>query len=53
MSTVLETATPSAGAPPGDGTLPGLLYEQARLRPTVVALRQKEFGIWQETTWAC
>ena len=52
MSAILEAATPSAGARPGADTLPGLLYEQARLRPTVVALRQKEFGIWQQTTWA-
>jgi len=33
-------------------TLPGLLARRARERPHEVALREKEFGIWQETTWA-
>ncbi len=33
-------------------TLPGLLARRARERPNEVALREKEFGIWQETTWA-
>ena len=32
-------------------TLPGLLARRAADRPTEVALREKEFGIWQETTW--
>ncbi|MDE2782388.1 MAG: AMP-binding protein [Gemmatimonadota bacterium] len=40
----------------GDGhagdTLPGLLARRAAKRPHEVALREKEFGIWQETTWA-
>ncbi|MYJ67038.1 MAG: long-chain fatty acid--CoA ligase, partial [Gemmatimonadetes bacterium] len=33
-------------------TLPGLLARRAKDRPDQVALREKEFGIWQETTWA-
>ncbi len=33
-------------------TLPRLLRHHARTRPTVVALRQKRFGIWNELTWA-
>ena len=33
-------------------TLPGLLARRAAKRPNEVALREKEFGIWQETTWA-
>ncbi|MCY4400617.1 MAG: AMP-binding protein [Gemmatimonadetes bacterium] len=33
-------------------TLPGLLARRAADRPNEVALREKEFGIWQETTWA-
>ncbi|MBK9136907.1 MAG: AMP-binding protein [Betaproteobacteria bacterium] len=33
-------------------TLPQMLREQARLRPDAVALRQKDFGIWQPITWA-
>ncbi|MDE2712478.1 MAG: AMP-binding protein, partial [Acidobacteriota bacterium] len=34
------------------GTLPGLLAHHAADRPDGVALREKEFGIWQEITWA-
>lgn len=33
-------------------TLPGLLVERARTRPTRVAFRAKELGIYRETTWA-
>ena len=33
-------------------TLPGLLASHADTRPDEVALREKEFGIWQEITWA-
>ena len=33
-------------------TLPGLLARRAKDHPDQVALREKEFGIWQETTWA-
>ena len=33
-------------------TLPGLLAGHAADHPGDVALREKEFGIWQETTWA-
>ncbi len=44
------------GAATGDGraddTLPGLLARRAANRPHEIALREKEFGIWQETTWA-
>ena len=32
-------------------TLPGLLARHAAAHPDEVALREKEFGIWQETTW--
>ena len=34
------------------GTLPALLADHAAHRPRGVALREKEFGIWQEVTWA-
>ena len=34
------------------GTLPALLANHAASRPGDVALREKEFGIWQEITWA-
>ena len=33
-------------------TLPKLLRERARRAPNQVALREKEFGIWQRVTWA-
>ncbi|WP_420392200.1 AMP-dependent synthetase/ligase [Acuticoccus sp.] len=33
-------------------TLPQMLVHQARTRPRRTAIRQKEFGIWQPTTWA-
>jgi long-chain acyl-CoA synthetase len=32
-------------------TLPKLLRERARLGPGEVALREKEYGIWQRVTW--
>ena len=43
-------AAPAAGYSPA--TLPGLLAGHAASAPHGVALREKEFGIWQETTWA-
>jgi long-chain acyl-CoA synthetase len=33
-------------------TLPQLLKKRAEMHPNAVALRLKEFGIWQETTWS-
>lgn len=33
-------------------TLPGLLAQRAERTPDGVAFREKEFGIWQEITWA-
>jgi len=46
-----ENAAASDGRHSGD-TLPGLLALHAADHPHEVALREKEFGIWQETTWA-
>ena len=40
------------GAQHSTATLPGLLARRAADRPDEVALREKEFGIWQEITWA-
>jgi long-chain acyl-CoA synthetase len=40
--------------PPGVGaadTLPRLLAARAALHPEAVALREKEYGIWQRVTW--
>ncbi|MYL06517.1 MAG: long-chain fatty acid--CoA ligase, partial [Gemmatimonadales bacterium] len=34
-----------------DGSLPGLLQSQAVSRGGRVAMREKEFGIWQSITW--
>ena len=36
----------------GPDTLPGLLAQRAAAHPDEIALREKEFGIWQEITWA-
>ncbi len=33
-------------------TFPSLLLEQARIRPQGIAWREKDLGIWQETTWS-
>ncbi|MFY7913448.1 MAG: AMP-binding protein, partial [Rubrivivax sp.] len=33
-------------------TFPRLMLEHAARRPDAAALRVKEFGIWQTTTWA-
>ncbi len=46
-----ENGAASDGRHSGD-TLPGLLARHAADHPYEVALREKEFGIWQETTWA-
>ena len=34
------------------GTLPGALVRLAERAPESIAFREKEFGIWQEITWA-
>jgi long-chain acyl-CoA synthetase len=39
-------------APLAGDTLPKLLRERAGFHPGKVALREKEFGIWQRVTWA-
>ncbi len=36
---------------PTNFTMPQLLKQRADLHPNATALRLKEFGIWQETTW--
>ena len=33
-------------------TFPRLMLEHARQRPQAAALREKEYGIWQTTTWS-
>ena len=32
-------------------TLPGRLLERAQTTPNLVALREKELGIWREYSW--
>jgi long-chain acyl-CoA synthetase len=34
-----------------DTTFPQLLLDHAANRPTAAAMREKEYGIWQTTTW--
>jgi long-chain acyl-CoA synthetase len=51
MTTVLERA----GAPSADvgfKTPPAYVREWAQERPDLVAMREKDFGIWQEITWS-
>ncbi len=51
MTTVLERA----GAPSADvgfKTPPACVREWARDFPDMVAMREKDFGIWQEITWS-
>jgi long-chain acyl-CoA synthetase len=45
------SASRPSPAPPATRTLPGLLVARARATPDGVALREKEFGVWQEITW--
>ena len=33
-------------------TLPQLLQERAKAKPNKVAIREKDFGVWNEITWA-
>ena len=33
-------------------TFPRLMLDHAQARPHAAALREKEYGIWQTTTWA-
>jgi long-chain acyl-CoA synthetase len=51
MTTLLERPeTPAAGA--GYPTAPALVKGWAERMPNRVALREKDFGIWQEITWS-
>ena len=51
MTTLAErTETPSAGT--GYRTIATMVREWAERTPKRVAMREKDFGIWQEITWA-
>ena len=47
MTTTLQPPAPTVTA-----TLPGRLRAWAARSPDVVAMREKDFGIWQDVTWA-
>ena len=51
MTTVAERPeAPEAGV--GFRTAAAMVREHAEVRPDKVAFREKDFGIWQETTWS-
>jgi long-chain acyl-CoA synthetase len=52
LEAVAERETAAAPATAPDETLPSLLARNARMHGDVVALRERDFGIWQEYTWA-
>ena len=47
----METGLRGKAAAPAADTLPGLLARRADRDPQGIALREKEFGIWQELSW--
>ncbi len=54
MSTVTETK-PAAGVaelPSGVTTIATRVRDRARTMPTRVAMREKDFGVWQEVSWS-
>ena len=51
MTSTLEQFRPEAGWL-GVKSIPELLRSIAGEEPNTVALREKEFGIWQETTYS-
>ena len=51
MTTVVERPD-AASAGVGFRTAAAMVREHAAERPDKVAFREKDFGIWQETTWA-
>ncbi|HVR77799.1 MAG TPA: AMP-binding protein, partial [Acidimicrobiia bacterium] len=51
MTTVLERAEPSS-ADVGFKTPAACVRDWAERTPNAVAMREKDFGIWQEITWA-
>ncbi len=51
MTAVMEE-TRLSGVEPGTVTVASLVRRRAMRTPDLVALREKDFGIWQEITWA-
>ncbi len=53
-TTTIPLAAASAGAEfaAATTTIPGLFWDRVQRWSTRVALREKDFGVWRETTWA-
>src|SRR5207249_5600669 len=51
LKAVAESTSASALDPERD-TFPKLVRDNARRRPDKVAIREKDFGIWQAYTWS-
>ncbi len=49
--TLIEHSTVSAHGASGARTVAALARDWARLAPAQIAMREKDFGIWQEYTW--
>jgi long-chain acyl-CoA synthetase len=54
MSTITETkpARPVGEQPPGAATIATRVRDRAHSMGNRVAMREKEFGVWQEVTWS-
>ena len=52
MTVVLEREPSPAATDLGTRTVARLIKERAENTPDLVALREKDYGIWQEITWA-
>ena len=51
MTTTLDRAEqPAVGG--GYETVASMVHDRAKRSPNVVAMREKDFGIWQEITWS-
>lgn len=52
MTVVMETSRIPSTTEPGARTVARLVQERAMSTPNLVALREKDYGIWREITWA-
>lgn len=52
VTVVMENSVSPAAAAMGTRTVARLVRERAVSSPHLVALRHKDLGIWQETTWS-
>ena len=51
MTVVMEKSQEGSAAERGVRTVASLIRDRALLTPDLVALREKDYGIWQEITW--